>query len=357
MPIVRSLGNEGESPLKRYAILVEGEFNYLFAKTANAILRYCPEDVVCIIDSTNVGKTSEEVIGYGGDIPIVASVEEAISYKPNKLLIGIANPGGVLPDSWRGSIVTAIENKLEVICGLHFFLNDDPEFSFLAKKHGVKLTDLRRPPSPLPFSKGTWQGRKTPVFLTVGSDCDTGKMTAAWELKNLLEANGKTAAFVGTGQTGILLGGYGVAVDAVVSDFVAGSIEAEIDKVGEDYDLIIVEGQGSITHMAYSGVTLGLLHGTMPDFLLMGHEEGRKMDTFNYPMIDFDTIMDLYLRLVRVFKPCEVVGIGLLTHLMDEGSAKAAVEKYERTYGIPTTDFIRFGSGGVLENVLSKLKD
>lgn len=109
--------------------------------------------------------------------------------------------------------------------------------------------------------------------------------------------------------------------------------------------------------MAYSGVTLGLLHGTMPDFLLMGHEEERKLDTFNYPMTDFDTIMDLYLRLVRVFKPCEVVGIGLLTHLLDEEKAKAAVEKYETRYAIPTTDLIRFGPGGVLENVLSKLEE
>lgn len=284
-------------------------------------------------------------------------MNDALQYDPKKLLIGIANPGGILPDSWRQSIVTAIESKLEVICGLHFFLNDDPEFSRLAEEHGVRLTDLRRPPSPLPFSKGTWQTRKTPVLLTVGTDCDTGKMTAAWELKNLLEAKGKTVAFVGTGQTGILLGGYGVAVDAVVSDFVAGTIEAEIDKVGEDYDLIIVEGQGSLTHMAYSGVTLGLLHGTMPDFLLMGHEEERKLDTFNYPMTDFDTIMDLYLRLVRVFKPCEVVGIGLLTHLLDEEKAKAAVEKYETRYAIPTTDLIRFGPGGVLENVLSKLEE
>ncbi|MAG20990.1 MAG: DUF1611 domain-containing protein [Candidatus Marinimicrobia bacterium] len=343
--------------MNKYAILVEGEFNYLYAKTANAILRYCPEEVVCIIDSTNVGKTSKDVIGYGGDLPIVASVDDALAYEPRKLLIGIANPGGILPDSWRQSIVTAIESELEVICGLHFFLNDDPEFSRLAKKHGVKLTDLRRPPSPLPFSKGTWQTRKTPVLLTVGTDCDTGKMTAAWELKNLLEEKGKTAAFVGTGQTGILLGGYGAAVDAVVSDFVAGTIEAEIDKVGEDYDLIIVEGQGSITHMAYSGVTLGLLHGTMPDFMLMGHEEEREMDTFDYPMIDFDTIMDLYLRLVRVFKPCEVVGIGLLTHLLNEEKAKAAVRKYEKRYGIPTTDFIRFGSRDVLNNILSKLRD
>jgi uncharacterized NAD-dependent epimerase/dehydratase family protein len=180
-------------------------------------------------------------------------------------------------------------------------------------------------------------------------------MTAAWELKRQLEKRGKNVAFIGTGQTGILLGGYGVAVDAIVSDFESGAIEAEIDRVFGDIDLIVVEGQGSISHMAYSGVTMGLLHGTMPDMLIMCHEPARKIDTFNHPMVDFKEIMDLYLRLIRIFKPCDIVGLSLITHTEDENQAKETIGQYQNKYGIPSADFVRFGGDLVIDKIISKL--
>ena len=341
--------------MKQYAVLVEGRFNFLYAKTANAILRYQPKTVVCCIDSENVGKTTDDVMQLGDDTPIVESLEAAKAFNPDTLLVGVATQGGYLPDSMRKTVRGALESGMDVICGLHEFLGDDDEFGPMAKANGVTITDLRKPPLPLPFSEGKWRSRKTPTLLTVGDDCDTGKMTAAWEVKRQLEARGKSVAFVGTGQTGILLGGYGVAVDAIVSDFEAGAIEAEIDRVGSDVDLIVVEGQGSISHMAYSGVTLGLLHGTMPDMLLMCHEPARKIDTFDHPMADFSEMIDLYLRLVRLFKPCDMVGLSLITYTESEDEAKSTIQRYEKEYGIPSADLVRFGGGAVIDSIISKL--
>ena len=341
--------------MKRYAALVEGRFDFLYAKTANALLRYRPEEVVCCIDSENAGKTTNEVIKLGGDTPVVGSFEEAMDFNPDTLVVGVATQGGFLPDNMRQCVRESIESGINVICGLHAFLSEDEEFAPLADKHGVSITDLRKPPSPLPFSEGTWRTRKTHTLLTVGDDCDTGKMTAAWELKRQLEEKGKKVAFVGTGQTGILLGGFGVAVDAIVSDFEAGSIEAEIDRVGDDVDLIVVEGQGSISHMAYSGVTLGLLHGTMPDMLLMCHEPARDIDTFEHPMADFKEVMDIYVRLVQIFKPCEVMGLSLITHTESEDQAKTTIQNYSDKYGIPAVDLVRFGGDQVIDGLLSKL--
>ncbi|MBV54754.1 MAG: hypothetical protein CMG27_03060 [Candidatus Marinimicrobia bacterium] len=342
--------------MPKYAILAEGAFDYILSKTGNAIIRYRPEEVACVVDSKTAGKTAAEVLGIGDDIPVVASLQDALQYDPNAVLIGTAPPGGQLPQSWREMILMAIENRLDVVAGLHSFLSDDIEFSDLASKKGVHIWDLRKPPDPLPFSKGSWQTRKTPVLLTVGSDCDTGKMTAAWELKRELESRGVKAAFVGTGQTGILLGGFGVPVDAVVSDFVAGAIEAEVDKAAQDSDIVIVEGQGSVTHMAYSGVTVGLLHGCMPEMLLMCHEPDRKLDTFGYPMTPFHLVLEIYLKLLEPFRPTELVGISLMTPLFDETTAVERVKEYEEKFQVPTTDPVRNDMSTIAENVISLIR-
>jgi len=342
--------------MPKYAILAEGAFDYILSKTGNAIIRYRPEEVACVVDSKTAGKTAAEVLGIGDDIPVVASLQDALQYDPNAVLIGTAPPGGQLPQSWREMILMAIENRLDVVAGLHSFLSDDIEFSDLASKKGVHIWDLRKPPDPLPFSKGSWQTRKTPVLLTVGSDCDTGKMTAAWELKRELDLRGVKAAFVGTGQTGILLGGFGVPVDAVVSDFVAGAIEAEVDKAAQDSDIVIVEGQGSVTHMAYSGVTVGLLHGCMPEMLLMCHEPDRKLDTFGYPMTPFHLVLEIYLKLLEPFRPTELVGISLMTPLFDETTAVERVKEYEEKFQVSTTDPVRNDMSTIAENVISLIR-
>lgn len=341
--------------MTRFAILVEGQFNFLYAKTCNAMLRYKPDEVVCCIDSTNAGSTTNDIMQIGGNIPVVPNIASALQYKPDTLLIGIATEGGYLPDNMRTEIFTAIENGLNIVCGLHEFLSNDTVLSELAKKHNVTITDLRKPPDVLPFTKGSWKNRTTPVLLTVGTDCDTGKMTAAWEIKNKLKAHNIKASFVGTGQTGILLSESGVAVDAVVSDFVAGAIEAEIDKVADSCDVVIVEGQGSLTHMAYSGVTLGLLHGSMPDMIVMCHEPSRKKDTFNHPMQPVNKVLKLYLDLMTIFKPCVCAGLCLITYSESDETAQKTVHSYNKDYGLPADDFVRFGGETIIDNIIGYL--
>ena len=170
----------------------------------------------------------------------------------------------------REDVLSAIRNGCEIISGMHEFINNDKEFSNEAKISNVSLKDLRMPPDPPHFPIGSWKERRTPVLLIVGTDCDSGKMTTAWEVAERLKKRGRAVEFVGTGQTGILLSGSGVPIDAVKADFMAGEIEKAIDDaIIRDPELIIVEGQGSLTNQYYAGVTLGLLHGAMPDYMLM----------------------------------------------------------------------------------------
>ncbi len=341
--------------MPRYAILVEGRFDYLYGKTCTATLRYRPEDVVCCVDSHHEGKTAHDVVSLGGEIPVVGDVQSALSYRPDTLLIGVATAGGYLPEEMRSGVKTAMNHGLDVVCGLHHFLSDDHELKTLAETNHVTITDLRKTPDPLPFTKGSWIKRKTPVLLTVGSDCDTGKMTTAWELKNKLADRGIKASFVGTGQTGILLSGNGIAIDAVVSDFVAGCVESEIDKADHNCDIIIVEGQGSLTHMAYSGVTLGLLHGAMPDLFLMCHEPARQKDTFGYPMAPFGKTLELYSDLVNIFKHCSYAGISLITHSEPDDSARQTILSTEKSFQLPTDDLIRFGGKRIIDSIVDSL--
>jgi len=221
----------------------------------------------------------------------------------------------------------------------------------LADKHQVKLTDLRRPPEPPNFPKGSWHERNIPVLLIVGTDCDTGKMTTAWEVSERLKSRNRKVEFIGTGQTGILLSGEGVPIDAVKADFMAGEIEYVVDQVPDDTELIIVEGQGSLTNQYYAGVTLGLLHGAMPDYMLMTHDPARELDVTDYPMSSMQSVMDMHVDLMRNFKDSRFIGINLLTFKFSDEKAKKEIDKVRENYGMATTDLIRYGSNGLIEAI------
>ena len=173
--------------MPRYAILAIGAFDYIYSKTGNMLIRYRPDEVVVVIDPEQAGKTANQVLGWGGDIPCVASFSDAKDFSPTHLVIGSAPPGGVLDDANRKEIREAVQNGCHIINGMHVFLNDDPELSAQANKNNAVLTDLRKPPSPPNFPKGTWKNRTFPVLQVVGSDCDTGKMTTAWEITESLK--------------------------------------------------------------------------------------------------------------------------------------------------------------------------
>jgi uncharacterized NAD-dependent epimerase/dehydratase family protein len=261
----------------RFLILADGEFGPLSSKTANSCIRYFPERVVAVLDRRQAGKTVQDVLGFGGKIPVVADFEKGASAGKGAtaLLIGIAPPGGRLPDEWKAWLRAAIERGLEIWSGLHTFIADDPELGPLAKARGVRILDVRKPPPNLPIADGRAAEVDAFVILTVGSDCNVGKMTAQLELRDELVRRGHKTSFVATGQTGIFIEGWGMAVDAVVADFIAGAAEQLVLEGAKGNDIVLVEGQGSLIHPGYSGVTLGLMHGSCPDALILCHQVTR----------------------------------------------------------------------------------
>ena len=339
------------SQKKKIVILSHGAFNYIKNKTGNMLIRYRTDEVIALLDRTKSGMTASDELGYGGNIPVLDNFDACIDLEPDTLVIGNASQGGFISDDYRAEVIKAIEFGCDIISGMHHFINDDVEFVQLAEKHNVSLFDLRRPPDPPNFPKGSWHKRKIPVLLIVGTDCDTGKMTTAWEVSERLKSRGRKIEFIGTGQTGILLSGAGVPIDAVKADFMAGEIEHLIDKVSEDTELIIVEGQGALTNQYYAGVTLGLLHGAMPDYMLMTHDPARELDVTDYPMATMRLVMDMHLDLMSNFKKSKFIGINLLTFKLSDEDAKKEIDKVKEEYSMATTDLIRYGSNELIETI------
>ena len=337
--------------MPRYAILAIGAFDYIYSKTGNMLIRYRPDEVVVVIDPEQAGKTANQVLGWGGDIPCVASFNDAKDFSPTHFVVGSAPPGGVLDDADRTEILEAIQYGCNIINGMHVFLNEDPELFGLADKNNAVLTDLRKPPSPPNFPKGTWKNRTFPVLQVVGSDCDTGKMTTAWEITESLKKRNRKVEFIGTGQTGILLSGKGIPIDAVVSDFMAGEIEYCLDQLPNDTELAIVEGQGALNNMDYSGVTLGLLHGSMPDFMIFTHEPERTLDASDHPIPDLKELMKMYTDLLNPFKESKFLGMNFLTLKMDDELAEQTCSTAHEQYNIPVTDLVRFRGEELIDSI------
>lgn len=336
-----------------FLILAEGQFGPLTSKTANSCIRYAPDRVVGVIDSRRAGKTVQDILGFGGDLPIVANFDEGMRLSPNALLIGIAPQGGKLPAEWRATIRRAIEQEMDIWSGLHTFIGDDPELHELAGRHGVTIHDLRRPPADLPVAGGRVREIDATVVLTVGSDCNIGKMTAALQMRDGLTARGRRVAFAGTGQTGILIDGKGIAVDAVIADFIAGAAERLVLDSARRADIVLVEGQGSVIHPGYSGVTLGLIHGSLPHAMVMCHQPSREHVT-NNPWVKLPRLTDLialHEALVRHLRPAPVIAVSLNTYDLSDRKAKAAIKSIERQTGLPTTDPVRFDPTPVVEAI------
>jgi uncharacterized NAD-dependent epimerase/dehydratase family protein len=335
---------------KRYLILAEGRSqDPHYGKTARGVLRYGREPVVAILDSTHAGET------YDG-VPVVASVNDALCFNPTTALVGVATQGGRFPPAWRALLKASIAKGLDLENGLHEFVSEDTELVELASRHGVELRDLRKPPSDLNVPTGANLEVPATIVLTVGSDCAIGKMTVSLELDRAARERGLASEFVPTGQTGIAIAGWGIAVDAVVSDFIAGAAE---QLVVEGYerggrDVLWVEGQGSIVHPAYSGVTLGLIHGSVPHLYVLCHMAGTT-EVEGYPghaLPSLPELIDLHERLALPARAARVACIALNTRFLDEREAKEAVAETEAETGLPTDDPVRFGPTKLLDTVL-----
>jgi uncharacterized NAD-dependent epimerase/dehydratase family protein len=337
----------------RYLILADGLFGPETSKTANACIRYTPDHVVGVIDARHAGRTSQQILGFGGDIPVVATLDDGLARGPNALLIGIAPPGGQIPPEWVQLVRRAIENKLEVWSGLHSFLGDIPELAEAARQHGVAIHDLRRPPAKITVANGRVRDVDATVVLTVGTDCNIGKMTTQLQLLGALRSRGIRTSFAATGQTGILIEGRGIGVDAVVADFISGAAEKLVLDCAADSDLVLVEGQGSIIHPSYSGVTYGLLHGSLPHAQVMCAQPSRtainRCEWVKIPPLpDFIRLSETVAAPLR---PAPVIAVALNTYDLDDDTARRTIEQVQRETGLPTTDVVRYDPAPVADAI------
>ena len=337
----------------KFLAICDGKFGPISSKTANGAIRFTPERVAAVLDTQCTAKTAHDVLGYGGDIPVVHSFADGVAAGANALLIGIAPTGGQLPQTWRGWIREAIQSRMEIWSGLHFFIGDDPEFAALAAQFGTTIRDLRKPPADLVVSTGRVREVKSTVILTVGSDCNMGKMTSQLELRAILKRRGASVAFAGTGQTGILIEGWGIAVDAVIADFIGGAAERLTMDAAKAADIVLVEGQGSIIHPSYSGVTYGLIHGTLPHAFVLCHQPSRKTIDHNdwVPLPPLKELVRLHEESVRYLRPAPVIGICLNTFDLSEQAARDAIKAAEDETGLPATDPVRFSGDYVADAI------
>ncbi|MFN8186201.1 MAG: DUF1611 domain-containing protein [Gaiellales bacterium] len=339
--------------MKRYLVLAEGHSaDPHHGKTMRGFVRYGPHPTVAIVDSDRAGESYE-------GIPIVARVNDALCYAPTTALIGVAPTGGVLPPVWRALLRACIGNGLDVESGMHAYLSDDAELSELARRHGVALLDLRRPPEDIGVPTGENLRLAARVVHTVGSDCAIGKKTMAIELHLEAKKRGRRSVFVPTGQTGIAISGWGIAVDSVVSDFVAGAAERLVVQGAEMGDLLWVEGQGALLHPYYSGVTLGLYHGAMPHLLVLCHKVGERHieELPEHPIPPLAELVELYERVSLPARRARVVCLALNTANVDERGAQAAIAAAEAETGLTADDPVRFGASRLVDAVLERLPE
>jgi uncharacterized NAD-dependent epimerase/dehydratase family protein len=331
---------------RRILILGEGfSHDPHYGKTMRGIVRYGPDPVVAILDSKRAGETYE-------GIPIVGSVNDALSFDPTVAVVGVATQGGRFPPAWRELLKNCIEKGLDVESGLHEFISVDPELSELARRFGVTLRDLRKPPEGLNVPTGANFEVDAKIVLTVGSDCAIGKKTVAVELDLEARKRGIESVFVPTGQTGIAIAGWGIAVDAVVSDFLAGAAERlVVEGAARGGKLLFVEGQGSLVHPLYSGVTLGLIHGSAPHGFVLCHVPGSTEieGCPGHPIPSLPELVELHERISLPRRKAKVLCIALNTARLDEEAARVAIEDAEAETGLPADDPVRFGAGKLLD--------
>jgi uncharacterized NAD-dependent epimerase/dehydratase family protein len=288
--------------------------------------------------------------GCGADLGLTdMSLAEARDAGAKTLVIGVANRGGVISKEWKKVLVAALEEGFDLAAGLHNRLRDEPDLVAVAEATGRTLHDVRVPEVAYPIADGTPRTGKR--CLAVGTDCSVGKMYTAMAMEREMHARGMKATFRATGQTGILITGDGVPLDAVVADFMAGSIEWLTPPNAPDHwDLI--EGQGSLFHVSFSGVTMALLHGGQPDALILCHEPTRShmRGLPGYTPPTLQTLWETAIPLARIANPaCAVAGVAVNTQHMDDGPARDYLHNVEAETGLPATDPYRFGTGKLVD--------
>lgn len=336
--------------MARIVILTEGHTNPHTAKTAAGVIRYRRSEVVAVLDSTQAGRTAGPLLGVGADVPIIARLDEVPG--ADTLLIGIAPPGGKIPPSWRTIILDALRRRMHVVSGLHDFLSDDPEFQQAAREAGVTIYDVRK------NQEKTIARRRgiRPDCLrihTVGHDCSVGKMLTAIEVTLGLKRRGVDAKFIATGQTGIMIEGDGLPIDCIVADFVSGAAEKLVLQ-NQHHEVLVIEGQGSLVHPSYSGVTLSLLHGCLPHALILCYEVGRTRVTGveHVPIPPLAEIKRLNEIMAGIYMPTRVIAVAMNSSKVSADEAEAERQRVRADLGVPVCDVVRHGVDELVDAVL-----
>jgi uncharacterized NAD-dependent epimerase/dehydratase family protein len=351
--------NQAPFPLegRRALLLAEGEFSPLGAKTAVCYLRYRGDDVVAVLDSTQAGRTTDQVVGIGGATPVVASITEALTYSPEIAIVGTAPRGGRLDGGLRRILTECFGAGLDVVSGLHTLIADEPDLIGAARGANAHFWDVRRVPETGTVASGAGCSTGAKTVLVTGSDCNVGKMTVAVELFDEAERRGLRTAWAATGQTGIMLRGRGVCVDRVIADFIGGAAEELVNFEGRDMELVFVEGQGSLLHPGYGGVTLGLMFGVMPDCMVLAHHVGREhIRRYEVPVPAVAELVRLHETVMSPLKSSRVAAIALNSADLEMDEAKKAISDVRRETGLTATDPVRFGASEILDAVLAALR-
>ncbi|MDA5092675.1 DUF1611 domain-containing protein [Aliiroseovarius sp. KMU-50] len=323
-----------------YLLFLGDAPDQLAAKVAQGIKDWRPENAV----------GQYRMDGCKADLGLAdMTLQEAKDAGAKTLVIGVANRGGVISQEWKKVLVMALEEGFDLASGLHNLLKDEPDLVAVAEATGQELHDVRIPEVEYPIANGKKRTGKR--CLAVGTDCSVGKMYTALAMDKEMRERGMKSTFRATGQTGILITGDGVPLDAVIADFMAGSVEYITPDNDEDHwDLI--EGQGSLFHVSYSGVTMALIHGGQPDALILSHEPTREhmRGLPDYQQPSLEVLRDTALALAKVANPaCQVIGVSVNTQHMSEGDATSYLAQIEEDMGIPATDPFRFGAGKLVE--------
>ncbi|MCL1465807.1 DUF1611 domain-containing protein [Argonema galeatum] len=340
----------------RVAILLHEGIHGIHGKTGLTLLRYSEASIVAVIDQQCAGESLPKLTGISRDVPIVASVEDALLYNPDVLAIGIAPSGGILPDIWFQEIKQAVASGLSVVNGLHTRLASHPEIQGLLKE-GQWIWDVRQEPAGLGVGTAKARSLSCRRVLTVGTDMAVGKMSTCLELNRASQKRGLRSKFLATGQAGIMISGDGIPLDAIRVDFAAGAVEQLVMRFGEDDDILYIEGQGSLLHPG-STATLPLLRGSQPTHLILVHRAGQT-HIRNLPHVvipPLSEVIKLYEMVGSAggaFGEVKVVAIALNTGHLDEAGARNAIEQVKMETGLPCTDVVRFGGDLLVDAILN----
>ncbi|MBD2500757.1 DUF1611 domain-containing protein [Anabaena azotica] len=340
---------------QRVAILLHEGTTGTVGKTGLALLRYSEYPIVAVIDRDAAGKSLREITGIQRDVPIVESVADALQYQPQVLVIGIAPKGGAIPEDYWIELKTALGAGMSLVNGLHTPLANIPELNALLQP-GQLIWDVRKEPPNLEVASAAARTLPCRRVLTVGTDMAIGKMSTSIELHRASKLRGLRSQFLATGQTGVMLAGDGIALDAVRVDFAAGAVEQMVMRYGKDYDILHIEGQGSLLHPG-STATLPLIRGSQATQLLLVHRAGQTHNKNNphVPIPPLPQVIHLYETVASAggaFGTVPVVGIALNTAHLDEDAAQEAIAQTIAETGLPCTDVVRFGADVLLDAVM-----